>query len=58
MQMIKISPDDVLKGAGGYREEMTVECPMCGETTEVKTESEEFNCEGCGIGFGLDKPFS
>jgi len=58
MQMIKVSPDDVLKGAGGYREKMTVDCPACGESTEVKTDSSGFECSGCGTEFGLDKPFS
>jgi len=56
--MIKVSPDDVLKGAGGYREKMTVDCPACGESTEVKTDSSGFECSGCGTEFGLDKPFS
>jgi len=58
MQMIKLEPDDVLKGAGGYRDETVVECPVCGEETEIETEVEEFECDGCGTGIDLNKPFS
>lgn len=58
MQMIKLTPDDVLKGAGGYREETEVECPVCDEKTEFETEAEEFECDGCGTVFVLEKPFS
>jgi len=56
--MIKLEPDDVLKGAGGYRDETVVECPVCGEETEIETEAEEFGCDGCGTGIDLNKPFS
>jgi hypothetical protein len=57
MQMVRLEPDDVLKGAGGYREVTEVECPVCGETTEVETETEACACGDCGAEFGIDKPF-
>lgn len=56
MEEIKLKPDDVLKGAGSYRDEITLECPACG--TEITTEptQNEATCE-CGETIELQKPF-
>jgi len=56
MQKVKLTPDGVLKGAGGYREE--VDCPVCGGSFVYETESETTECEDCGEEFGVEKPFN
>ena len=57
MQKIKLEPDDVLTGAGSYREEVAVDCPVCGERTGFETENEVAECD-CGAEFGVEKPFN
>jgi hypothetical protein len=56
MQKIKLEPDDVLTGAGSYREEVAVDCPVCGERTGFETEKEVAECD-CGAEFGVEYPF-
>lgn len=58
MLKLKLTPDDVLKGAGGYRETVEMYCPVCGETVVYETERETTECEGCGEEFGVEKPFN
>jgi len=58
MLKVKLTPDDVLTGAGTYREVVEIECPVCGDTTVYKTEHEMTDCEGCGEEFGVEKPFN
>ncbi|MFP4174483.1 MAG: hypothetical protein ACLFSW_01725 [Halobacteriales archaeon] len=57
MHKIKLEPDDVLTGAGSYREEVEVECPVCGDTVGFGTENEIAECD-CGAEFGVEKPFN
>ena len=57
MQKIKLNPDDVLTGAGSYREEVEIDCPVCGDTTGFETENEIAECD-CGAEFGVEKPFN
>lgn len=56
MQKIKLDPDDVLTGAGTYRGEVEIQCPVCGEKTGFETENEIAECE-CGEEFGVEYPF-
>jgi ribosomal protein L37AE/L43A len=58
MQKIKLTPDDVLTGAGTYREEVEIDCPVCDKKTGFKTDDEITECDECGSEFGVDKPFS
>jgi ribosomal protein L37AE/L43A len=58
MQKIKLTPDDVLTGAGTYREEVEIDCPVCTEEATVKTDSGMAQCEDCGAEFGVENPFS
>jgi len=58
MLKVKLTADDVLKGAGGYREVVEIECPVCGEVTTHETEEEIAECSGCGEEFGIEKPFN
>lgn len=58
MLKVKLTPDDVLKGAGGYREEVEVECPVCGDEVVYETEEEMTDCGSCGEEFGVEKPFN
>lgn len=58
MLKVKLTPDDVLKGAGGYREEVEMDCPVCGESFVYETESETTECDDCGEEFGVEKPFN
>jgi ribosomal protein S27E len=58
MLKVKLTPDDVLTGAGTYREAVEVECPVCGDITVYKTEQEKTDCGSCGKEFGVEKPFN
>ena len=58
MLKVKLTPDDVLKGAGTYREEVEMDCPVCGETVVYETETEITDCDDCGEEFGVEKPFN
>jgi len=58
MLKVKLTPDDVLKGAGGYREKTKVECPVCGDEVVYETVDEVTDCDACGEEFGVEKPFN
>ncbi len=59
MLKVKLTPDDVLKGAGGYRDVVEMDCPVCGEGVVYETESRirTTECGGCGEEFGVEEPF-
>ena len=58
MLKVKLTPDDVLTGAGTYRESVEVECPVCEDTVVYETEDETTECNGCSEEFGVEKPFN
>ncbi len=57
MQKIKLKPDEILTGAGTYREETEIDCPVCGDEMTIETDGGETDCEGCGAEFGVENPF-
>jgi len=58
MQKVKLTPDDVLTGAGSYKEEVKIDCPVCDETNSFETDGEIVDCDGCEAEFGVEKPFN
>jgi len=58
MLKVKLTPDDVLTGAGTYREEVEMECPACGDEVVYETEDETTDCDACDEEFGVEKPFN
>lgn len=58
MYKLNLEPDDVLTGAGSYREEVKVDCPVCGDDIVYETEDDMVECDGCGEEFGVEKPFN
>ncbi|MDY7080911.1 MAG: hypothetical protein SXQ77_00530 [Halobacteria archaeon] len=57
MQKIKLTPDDVLMGAGSYRDEITIECPLCDNEITLGRDENETECD-CGEVLELEKPFA
>ncbi|MCX2819977.1 hypothetical protein EGH25_11515 [Haladaptatus sp. F3-133] len=58
MHKIRLNADDVLTGAGSYREKVSIDCPVCGGTTGFETDAEIAECDDCGEEFGVEKPFN
>lgn len=57
MKELKLSPDDVLKGVGEYRSEITVKCPACGHELHADRTQDTATCD-CGEQLRLTKPFT
>jgi len=58
MQKVKLTPDEILTGAGTYRKVTEIDCPVCGEDVTVVTAGGVADCDGCGTEFGVENPFN
>lgn len=48
---------DLLTGAGTVRDETEVDCPGCGEETQVPTQEVVAVCTSCDTKLELERPF-
>ncbi|MFW5929938.1 MAG: hypothetical protein ACOCT0_05925 [Halobacteriota archaeon] len=58
MESLNLEPDDVLTGAGTYRETVETRCPECGEPVEVDTLEDSHDCDACGKEIDVHNPFA